>query len=102
MAARRGDIVAFIRHSRLFVHRVIAHRGRSVVTQGDANSEADPEVQGSEFLGKVDRVVRRGKATRASSTRTFAGLVAAALFRRWAVTSRLFTRIRRLPGGTPA
>lgn len=94
-AARNGDIVAFIRHGRLFVHRVTALRGHSVVTQGDANTEADPEVHGSEFLGKVNRLVRRGKATRASSTRTFAGRAAAALFRRWPITRRLFMRIRR-------
>jgi signal peptidase I len=91
-AARRGEIVVFQRGRRLYVHRVTACREGALITQGDANPEPDAPVQPLEFLGKVVRQFRGGKAFRPESR--FKGLTraAAALFRRSSSASRWFTR----------
>lgn len=94
--AGRGDVVLFIRHSRLFAHRVVARVGAGLVTQGDALAAPDPSVRASELLGKVTHVLRRGKPIRSRSGLTISGRLTAALLRRSAIAGRLLTRLHGL------
>ena len=55
-----GDIVAFLRDQRLFIHRTIAVDGATVTTQGDRLAAADAPVSHEQILGTVAKVVRRG------------------------------------------
>src|SRR5256885_11953051 len=41
---KQGDIVAYRRDDRLFVHRVVARDGQEVVTRGDTLPQADAPV----------------------------------------------------------
>ena len=90
-AARVGDVVLFTRGDRLFAHRVIA-AGASLVTRGDAMADPDPPVQPSELLGRVERVVRRGRVIRPRAPR-LGTRIAAGLFRRSARAGRVLTRV---------
>jgi hypothetical protein len=90
-AARVGDVVLFARADRLFAHRVISNHG-ALVTRGDAVRAPDGPIDSSEFLGRVERVVRRGRAFRPLAPR-FAGRVAAGLFRHSARAGRMLTRL---------
>lgn len=93
-AVRRGDIVAFLREGRFFVHRAIGHRDGHVLTRGDSNAAADPLVGPADFLGKVARIASRGSARRPSLRPPAVHRLAAALFRRSPLAGRLFTRVR--------
>jgi signal peptidase I len=91
---RPGDIVLFMRHRRLFAHRVISRSSTCVVTQGDGIAEPDRPVTANELLGKVIRVMRRGKTIRHASTLTLPARMAAAFFRRSPTAGRLFTLLQ--------
>ncbi len=53
----------------------------------------DGLVAASELLGKVHRVIRRGKSLPIRSELTFAGRITARLVRRSALAARLLTRL---------
>jgi phage repressor protein C with HTH and peptisase S24 domain len=91
-----GDVVLYIRHRRLFAHRVISRSGARLVTQGDGIAEPDLPLTANELLGKVIRVMRRGKSIRNESTLTLPARMAAALFRYSAIAGRLFTLLHGL------
>jgi Peptidase S24-like len=63
--ARCGEIVLFLLSGRFFVHRVMrkwSERNRIVfATRGDALSQEDPSVDGSQLLGRVTSILRQGK-----------------------------------------
>jgi signal peptidase I len=63
--ARPGEVVLFLLGGRFFVHRVVRkrpERNRVVFsTRGDAMTQEDPSVDGSQLLGRVTSIVRRGK-----------------------------------------
>lgn len=95
-AAGPGDIVLYIRQSRLFAHRVVSCTGAHLVTQGDGMAQPDLPVTADELLGRVMLVVRRGKTVRSALKPTLPARMAAALFRRSAGASRLFLRLQGL------
>jgi hypothetical protein len=90
------DIVLFIRHRRLFAHRVVSRSAAHLITQGDGLAEPDLPVAADEMLGKVIRVIRRGKTIRHGSKPGLPARMAAALFRRSAIAGRIFTRVQGL------
>lgn len=92
-AACIGDIVAYTRDGRLFVHRVVGRAGAAFITQGDALPFADPPVAAGELLGRVIKVVRRGRAFRPTTLLPFPARIAANVFRRSARAARIFTRL---------
>jgi hypothetical protein len=94
--ARLGDIVLYTRHHRLFVHRIVARSGARLITQGDGIAEPDPPVDAAELLGKVVRVLRRGKSVRIRSRLRLAGRAVATLVRRSPLAGRLLTRLHHL------
>ena len=94
--AKPGDIVLYIRHRRLFAHRVVSRSGTGLVTQGDGIAAPDPAVTADELLGKVVRITRRGKTIGHESKLTWPARMAAALFRRSAAAGRFFTRLQGL------
>ena len=96
--AAQDDIVLFIRHRRLFAHRVVSRSAAHLITQGDGLAEPDFPVVAHELLGKVIRVIRRGKTIRHGSMSGLPARFAAALFRRSAMAVRLFTRVQALQG----
>ena len=63
-AARVGDVVLFTRDERLFAHRVVSTDGKVIVTRGDALATTDDPIGNTELLGRVERVVRRGRVFR--------------------------------------
>ena len=96
--AGHDDIVLFIRQSRLFAHRVVSRSAAHLITQGDGLAEPDLPVAAHELLGKVIRVIRRGKTIRHGSKPGWPARIAAALFRRSAMAGRLFIRLHGLQG----
>lgn len=62
---RRGEIVLALVGGRFFVHRVMRkwpERDRVVfATRGDSLSQEDPSIDGSQLLGSVVAISRRGK-----------------------------------------
>ena len=66
--ARCGEIVLFLLSGRFFVHRVMRkwpERNRIVfATRGDALTQEDPSVDGSQLLGRVTSIVRHGKSVK--------------------------------------
>ncbi len=92
-AVRTGDIVAYSRDGRLFVHRIVGRAGAAFIAQGDALPFPDPAIAAGELLGRVVRVVRRGRAFRPALQLPLAARLAASVFRRSARAGRLFTRI---------
>lgn len=93
-----GDIVLYLRQRRLFAHRVVSRAAAQLLTQGDGMAAADVPVAAHELLGKVMRVMRRGKAVRHEPNSTLPARLAAALFRRSASAGRIFTRLQGLNG----
>lgn len=87
--ARVGDVVLFARGARLFVHRVVAAGEASLLTCGDALGAPDAPVGPSELLGRVERVVRRGRVMRTPRP----ARLASGVFRRSARAGRLLTRL---------
>ena len=63
--ARCGEIVLFLLSGRFFVHRVMRkwpERNHIVfATRGDALTQEDPSVDGSQLLGRVTSILRHGK-----------------------------------------
>jgi len=91
-----GDIALFIRSSRLFAHRVIAHSDGSLMTQGDAIAAQDPPVSGSEFLARVVSVSRAGREVPVCVDNSIFGRLTTALVRRSSLGSRILQRGYRL------
>jgi len=88
-SVRKGDVVLFCRGDRVFAHRVIECAPHAMVTRGDAIAEADEPVGTQEFLGRVERVVRRGRAFRPRNR----AAITSAIFRRSPRAGRYFTRL---------
>jgi hypothetical protein len=69
--ARSGEIVLFLLGGRFFVHRVMRkwpERSRVVfATRGDALTQEDPSVDGSQLLGRVTSILRRGRPVKFAS-----------------------------------
>jgi len=61
---RPGEVAAFARGGRLFVHRVVSIDGDHLVTQGDTVPSADAPVSPADLLGVVAGVSRQGRAVR--------------------------------------
>jgi len=94
-SAETGNVVAFSRDGRLFVHRVIGHdSGGNLVTQGDALSYQDSPVTPDEFLGKVTQIKRQGRLVGINNS--VLQRAAAALFRRSRTCSALFVKFASL------
>jgi signal peptidase len=91
-----GDIILFVRHRRLFAHRVVSRSDALLVTQGDSVAETDAPVTAHEVLGKVIYVMRRGRTFCPESKPAWPARTAAALFRRSATAGRMFTRLLAL------
>jgi len=89
-----GDVVAFRRDTRLFVHRVVESGNGRVVTQGDALSVPDMPVNAAEFLGKVSKIQRKG--TSVNTRPSIAQRAAAAIFRRSRTCASLFQKFASL------
>ena len=72
--ARTGEIVLFLLGGRFFVHRVMRKwpaRNRIVfATRGDALTEEDPSVDGTQLLGRVTSILRHGRAVKFASHRS--------------------------------
>ena len=96
--ASEGDVVLYIRQRRLFAHRVISRSAAHLVTQGDGLTQPDLPVTADELLGRVVRVMRRGRSVRHASKPSLPARMAAALFRRSAIAGRVFTRLQGLHG----
>jgi hypothetical protein len=92
----QGDIVLFIRHRRLFAHRVVSLFATHLITQGDTLAEPDFPVTANELLGKVIQVIRRGRTIRHQPNPGWPARIAAALFRRSTLAGRLFIRMQDL------
>ena len=86
-----GDVVAFRRTDRLFVHRVIERNSqRQLVTRGDALPQVDPPISQQELLGKVSAVFRNGE--RAAHRMTLTRRTSAAIFRNSRFCAALFLK----------
>ena len=90
-----GEIIAFRQGDRLFVHRVIGScdDGR-LLTQGDALSLPDTQVNPDEFLGKVTQLERKGAPVGINNS--VVQRAAAALFRRSRTCAALFVKFASL------
>jgi len=80
--AKRGDIAVFTRDHRLFAHRIVAHEGSRIVTQGDGVPSRDDAVNGTELLGVVVSVSRNGMPARLAARLSVSHRLVAALVRR--------------------
>jgi len=90
-----GDVVAYRRADRLFVHRVVARNSqRELVTRGDTLPQADAPVSESELLGAVSAVRRNGRNVSLQST--LARRATASLFRSSQLCAALFQKITSL------
>src|ERR1700733_247922 len=69
--ARAGEIVLFLLGGRFFVHRVMRkwpERNRVVfATRGDALTQEDPSIDGSQLLGRITSILRHGKPVKFAS-----------------------------------
>ena len=52
-----GDVIMFKDDTLPIAHRVIAHDGFQITTQGDANKHADPPITEDKYLGRVQLIV---------------------------------------------
>ena len=93
-----GDIVLFVRESRLFVHRVTASSRRDgswqLVTKGDAMPSPDAPISEAELLGRVSRIVRNGRSIEPSRSLRKSESVVAALVRSSQAAARVIVGIR--------
>ncbi|HXG59138.1 MAG TPA: S26 family signal peptidase [Thermoanaerobaculia bacterium] len=50
-----GDVIAFLRHDRLFVHRIVAivRGGEWLLTRGDAHPVPDPPLRRDSVIGRI-------------------------------------------------
>ena len=72
-SANAGDLLLFKRRDRLFVHRMVGRADAFVVTQGDALSEPDAPVDPVDVVGRVSRILRRGRIIRPPRSPSLAG-----------------------------
>ena len=87
-----GDVVAYRRAERLFVHRVVESNCHGeLVTRGDTLPQPDAPVSESDLLGVVSSVRRSGKSV--SFQNTLARRVTASLFRSSQLCAALFFKI---------
>ncbi len=86
---KRGDIVAYRRDDRLFVHRAIG--ATPLTTRGDALTQADAPVLQSELVGVVVAVFRNGEQV--EHRRSLASRTAAAIFQRSRLCAALFVKL---------
>ena len=86
----RGDVVLVLAERGLTAHRVIAHRGTTLILRGDNAPAPDDPVEESQVLGKVTYALREGKRVNVRS----AAARAAAFLRRGITAARK-------SGGTP-
>lgn len=60
-----GDVVAFLRQGRIYIHRVVRKQsgrcGPVLITRGDALTQCDSPVTAAELLGRVLAIVRGGR-----------------------------------------
>jgi hypothetical protein len=90
-----GDVVAFSRGGRLFVHRVIGRdSGGNLLTQGDAILAPDAPVCADEYLGRVAGLERDGQAVPIKIS--WLQRAAAALFRRSRTCTSVFQKFASL------
>jgi len=81
-SVRRGDLILFRRHRRLFVHRIVDERValgvREVSAKGDAHPESDGWLENGELLGRVIFIFRGGRRIHLemSSQRVLARVIA--------------------------
>jgi len=92
---RIGEVVAYLRGDRLFVHRVAGHVAGYVVTRGDALRSADPPVACGDVIGRVVLVERGGRSDVPGEPRLQARLVSAVVSRS-SLAARLLLRGRAL------
>ena len=95
-----GNIIAYRRENRLFVHRVIGRNLQQLITRGDTLPQADAPVTESEFLGVVTSVFRKGE--KVDQRNSFPQRAAAALFRRSRLCAALFVKFGALTLGAKA
>jgi len=100
-ALRAGDIAAFRRDGRLFVHRVVRVEADGVVTQGDALHWEDPFVPSAYVIGRLAAFERRGRLRAVPSTGPIRR-AARALLRRSDFATRLAIRWHRATLPVPA
>jgi len=87
-----GEVILFARDGRLFVHRVIAQSGETLLVRGDAVTAPDPSVSASEFLGKVVQVWRGQRPIPIRSGMSVRERIVAQFVRRSTMAARLITR----------
>jgi len=60
---RPGEVILISREGRLYVHRFVACSGADAfVARGDSMPHADPLYESSALLGRIEGVVRKGRA----------------------------------------
>ena len=93
-----GEIVLFVRESRLFAHRVTAssHQDGRLLTKGDAMPSPDAPISDAELLGKVSRIVRNGRSIVPRCSLRISERVVAALVRSSETAARLIVGIREM------
>lgn len=72
---RRGEVVVMLAERGLTVHRVLAHRGDTILARGDNAPDVDPPLHCSRVIGVVVSVEREGK-TRKLATSLFLRVLA--------------------------
>jgi hypothetical protein len=87
-----GEIALFSSLGYLVSHRVIAHHGTFLQTQGDSVVRFDPPVTEADLLGVVVRVERNGKSFAPTLHPGFVARCTAAVIRRSDVARRLWQR----------
>ena len=93
---RTGEIAVFTRDNRMFAHRVVAHTGAHVVTQGDTVPSPDAPVSDAELLGVVVAVVRRGRHANVAAEPGVASRLVAAAARCSSRANSMLQRARAL------
>jgi hypothetical protein len=93
-AAVIGNVVAYRREGRLFIHRVISRDPQQLITRGDTLSRADVPVTEPEFLGSVSAVFRNGE--RVEQRNSFGQRLMAKLFRQNRLCAAVFVKCANL------
>lgn len=91
-----GDVVLFVANGRFFAHRVRGRLAGGLVTQGDSLPAADPIVPAASVVGRVERVLRRGRVVGRGEAPSAVLRVFAGAFRRWAGLARLVSAMALL------
>lgn len=86
-----GDVVAYRRDGRLFVHRVVERNRQELVTRGDTLPQADAPVSASDLLGVVSAVRRDGRDVTLQNS--LARRATASLFRSSQLCAALFLKL---------